>query len=169
MTTDQLIAGILEREQGYSDRPSDRGGPTNHGITAATLGKALGMAGPASALAVRNLTVERARDIYLAEYLPPFRSIFFDDLRAQCIDYGVTSGVETSIGALQAVLAVPVDHVLGPQTLAKLSVEPWQLVNNALVAHRVAFFVAIVDNDPTQLENFHGWCRRATSFLVGAV
>jgi lysozyme family protein len=166
VTTDELVTGILVREQGYSDRPADRGGPTNHGITAATLGRSRGLPHPASPAAVKALGVDEARGIYLAEYLPPFRAVMFDELRAQCIDIGVTSGVETGIGMLQAVLGVAVDHLLGPQTLGKLGVTDWRLVNNALVGHRCHFFSAIVDGDGTQLENFHGWVKRAVSFLV---
>lgn len=61
MTKDEIINGLLEREAGYVNHPSDKGGPTNWGITAKT------------ALAhgysdVRSLTKGQARAIYEADY-----------------------------------------------------------------------------------------------------
>ncbi|CZY10659.1 glycosyl hydrolase 108 family protein [Enterobacter bugandensis] len=34
MTKDEIINGLLEREAGYVNHPSDKGGPTNWGIKA---------------------------------------------------------------------------------------------------------------------------------------
>lgn len=61
MTKDEIINGLLEREGGYINHPSDKGGPTNWGITEKT------------ALAhgysdIRSLTKEQARAIYEADY-----------------------------------------------------------------------------------------------------
>ena len=61
MTKDEIINVLLDREAGYVNHPSDKGGPTNWGITAKT------------ALAhgysdVRSLTKEQARAIYEADY-----------------------------------------------------------------------------------------------------
>ncbi|HBU3826193.1 TPA: hypothetical protein MCX03_004221, partial [Klebsiella pneumoniae] len=36
MTADQIIEGILGKEGGYVDHPSDKGGPTRWGITQTT-------------------------------------------------------------------------------------------------------------------------------------
>lgn len=36
MTADQIIEGILGKEDGYVDHPSDKGGPTRWGITQTT-------------------------------------------------------------------------------------------------------------------------------------
>ncbi|RXJ10441.1 glycoside hydrolase family 108 protein [Lelliottia nimipressuralis] len=61
MTKNEIVDGLLKREGGYVDHPSDKGGPTNWGITAKT------------ALShgysdIRSLTEEQARAIYEADY-----------------------------------------------------------------------------------------------------
>ena len=38
MSIETIIDGVIRRERGYVHHPNDRGGPTNMGITAATLG-----------------------------------------------------------------------------------------------------------------------------------
>ncbi|HDR2279940.1 TPA: hypothetical protein QCH54_004009 [Enterobacter ludwigii] len=79
MTKDEIINGLLEREAGYVNHPSDKGGPTNRGITAKT------------ALAhgysdVRSLTKEQARAIYEADYWYGPR---FDHLHKAVLKYTI--------------------------------------------------------------------------------
>jgi lysozyme family protein len=89
MTVDQLITGILLREGGYRDDPSDRGGPTNFGITAATLGEWRRLGRPATRDEVRALETPEARAIYRARYVRPFETVPFGELQAQLVDIGV--------------------------------------------------------------------------------
>lgn len=166
MTTDALIADLIAREGGYSDRASDRGGPTNMGITATTLGEWRRLGRQATRAEVQALQPAEAGAIYRARYLQPFAAIPFDELRAQLVDFGVNSGTLAAVRTLQEVLKVPVDGIVGPRTTTALATHDWRLVNAALVGARVRFLEADVDNDPTQLENLHGWVRRAVSFYV---
>ena len=91
ITTDDVITRILAEEGGFSNDPSDHGGATNFGITAAELGRYRGYGRPATVAEVKALTEEEARAIYTTRYVPPFASIPFDTLRAQLVDYGVLS------------------------------------------------------------------------------
>jgi lysozyme family protein len=166
MTVDHLIDGILEREGGYVNNPADRGGPTKFGITAATLAEWRRLGRPATAAEVKAMKVEEARAIYTWRYIEPFANIPFDELRAQLIDYGVNSGVDAAKRALQRVLRVPVDGIIGPRTLAALLAQDWRFVNDALVAARVKHFLTIAEDDPTQRQFLFGWMRRAVSFIV---
>jgi lysozyme family protein len=59
---DDLIDSLIEREGGYSNHPSDRGGPTRYGITEA-VARAHGYAG-----AMRDLPREEAAAIYKRLY-----------------------------------------------------------------------------------------------------
>src|SRR4051812_22475375 len=112
------------------------------------------------------MTVDEARAIYRYHYVAPFLAVPVDALRAQLVDFGVNSGPTTAIRELQDLLGVPVDGLLGPQTVAALGALPWHLVNNGLVGARVRFLEGIVDRDTTQLRFLHGWVRRATSFYI---
>ena len=51
---EQMIDDVIRREGGFVDHPHDRGGPTNFGITQATLSRHLGR--PASVADVRRLS-----------------------------------------------------------------------------------------------------------------
>jgi lysozyme family protein len=56
----------LAYEGGYVDNPRDPGGPTNRGITIATLSHELGR--QATRTDVRNLTIQQAGSIYQKKY-----------------------------------------------------------------------------------------------------
>jgi lysozyme family protein len=90
VTIDQMIDGILEREGGYVDHPSDPGGRTNFGITE-RVARANGYTGH-----MRNLTKEQARSIYRREYIekPGFLGIAELDpaVAEEVIDSGVNAG-----------------------------------------------------------------------------
>lgn len=166
MTMDDLIDAVLTREGGFADHAQDHGGATNFGITAGVLGQFRGLNRPATVAEVRALPIETAREIYRVQYVRPFEAVPFDPLKAQLVDFGVVSGPLTAIRALQEVLRVFVDGVLGPRTTAALVAQDWRGVNNALVANRVRYCVAIVQRDATQHQWFYGWCVRAVSFYV---
>ncbi len=120
MSIDALIDDILVREGGFVDHPADRGGPTHYGITQATLSRWRQQ--PVTVQDVQALTLEEARAIYRHDYIerPGFLRIPDERLRALLVDWGVHSGPQTAIRALQRVLGVRLDGVLGPQTLASL-------------------------------------------------
>lgn len=63
MTVDEMIDGILRREGGYVNHPSDPGGATNYGITQ-RVARASGYAGH-----MRDLPLATARAIYRREYV----------------------------------------------------------------------------------------------------
>jgi lysozyme family protein len=59
---DRALGIIFEVEGGYSNHPRDNGGPTNHGITQATLSAWRGR--PVSVQEVQKLTTAEAVEIY---------------------------------------------------------------------------------------------------------
>ena len=65
-----IIETILQREGGYVDHPADKGGPTNFGITQATLANYREHA--VTATDVHSLTRTEAAAIYEAIYVRPF-------------------------------------------------------------------------------------------------
>lgn len=122
-----MIDGILEREGGFVNHPSDPGGATNWGITQ-RVARANGYTGD-----MRNLPKQTAREIYRREYIekPGFLGLAeIDTLVAEeVIDSGVNVGSQRAATWFQQALNVlnrrqkdyedvVEDGVIGPRTLA---------------------------------------------------
>jgi lysozyme family protein len=166
MTETELIDDILEREGGFTNDPVDRGGATNFGITAASWGAHRRLGRAATPDEVRAITREEAVDFYHATYVSasPFQAIAYAPLRVQLIDFAVNSGTPRAVRWLQRTLAVPVTGVVDAATIAAAAAYPGSLVNNALVAARLAMYQRIVAGDVTQAKYLRGWINRAVSF-----
>jgi lysozyme family protein len=106
-TYDESLRRLLVHEGGYSNHPSDPGGPTNFGITIYDYRKYVKP--DAYAADVRAMTVEQAKAIYRSNYWSIMRC---DELPAgvdYCIfDYAVNSGTGRAPKVLQRVLGAPV-------------------------------------------------------------
>lgn len=105
-------------EGGYSNHKADPGGPTNHGITLATL-QAFRGGVPTTAADVRALTLAEANVIYEHHY---WRPIWGDQLPAgldyALFDFGINSGVSRAVKELQGLLSgVAIDGLMGVKTL----------------------------------------------------
>src|SRR5258705_5153236 len=93
---DEALRRVIVHEGGYSNHPTDPGGPTNWGITihdARAYWKT-----EATAADVRSMPVEVAKDIYRSKYWDAMRC---DDLPAgvdyAVFDYGVNSGIGRAV------------------------------------------------------------------------
>ena len=102
-TYGEALRRLLAHEGGYTNHPSDPGGPTNFGITIHDYRKYV--MPNASAADVRAMTLAVAKDIYRQKYWQALRC---DDLPAgvdyAVFDYGVNSGVARSGKVLRRVL-----------------------------------------------------------------
>jgi len=167
MTADEIIDGILQREGGYSDRVQDGGGPTNHGITAATLGAWRKLGRQATRDEVRALQSDEARDIYRQQYItaPRFDRVADARLRALLVDFGVHSGPVRAVKALQRAVDVPIDGVIGAQTLDALRQVDADEVYRAVLRERGELIAAILQRDKSQLTFAAGWLRRLMEFV----
>ena len=168
MTIDSILADVIRREGGYVDEDADRGGPTNYGITQATLGSWRGNA--VTAGDVRQLAEDEAREIYERRYVvdPGFDTLP-DPLRGQVVDDGVLSGPRTAVRGLQRALRhlgaeVAIDGHLGPRTRALLRRYESRAVHARLIQVRAERIGRIVQRDPTQARFLRGWLRRVTAF-----
>ena len=103
MDVDQLIDALIEREGGYVSHPSDRGGPTNYGITEA-VARAHGYSG-----AMRNLPREEAASIYKRLYWlrPRFDQVARRSAKVaeELFDTGVNMGPAVAATFLQRALS----------------------------------------------------------------
>lgn len=164
MTLDHILDDILAREGGYVDNPHDRGGCTNYGITLATLQDWRGKT--VTCEDVRALTRLEARSIYRDLYVarPGFDKLPSGPLQALLIDWGVHSGPRAAIRALQRILHITADGVLGPKTLAAASVASPDVARLLLKA-RGEYIAGILQRDPSQRVFAAGWLRRLLDFL----
>lgn len=92
------LPGLLAREGGekYTNHPSDRGGPTKWGVTAATLGQYRGLGRAATPAEVQALTRAEAAALYESEYWvkPGYASIepLSERIAEELLDTGVNMG-----------------------------------------------------------------------------
>jgi len=91
---DTILDEIIRREGGYVNHPDDRGGSTNFGIAAQTLGEWRKLGRPASAAEVQALTKDEARALYRQQYItgPGFEAITHPGLLHLLVDTAVHSG-----------------------------------------------------------------------------
>jgi lysozyme family protein len=157
------LALVLRDEGGYVDDPRDPGGATNMGITLRTLAAWRGTTLPKSE--VMNLTVAEAGKIYKARYWDAIRG---DDLPVgldyAVFDYAVNSGPGAAASALQRVLSVPMDGVIGPVTLAAASKSPTTAIL-MLCANRLQFLEGL----STWGAFGNGWSARVSRVKAAAL
>ncbi|MCL6679040.1 hypothetical protein LZ519_06885 [Sphingomonas sp. RG327] len=103
MEIDDLIDALIEREGGYANHPSDRGGPTKYGITEA-VARAHGYAG-----AMRDLPRDEAAAIYKRLYWlrPRFDQVAKRSgaVAAELFDTGANMGPAVAATFLQRALS----------------------------------------------------------------
>lgn len=156
---------VFKWEGGYVDHPRDPGGPTNHGITQATLAAHWGRA--VSKQEVRDLTLREAGEIYRQRYWVKVKGDHMPDgMDLVAFDAGVNSGPARGIRWLQAGLGVAVDGMIGPQTLqaAQGAVNGIAVIQKACAA-RMGFLRKL----GTWSDFGRGWGRRVADTEATAV
>lgn len=160
---DRCLALVLAHEGGFVDHPRDPGGATNLGITRAVLAEWRGA--EVTADDVRALTEAEAREIYLARYwnvirgdqLPP-------GLDLAVFDFAVNSGPRRAARALQRVLNVEQDGVIGRVTLSAARAADRAEAIDALCELRLAFLRGL----DTWSTFGRGWQRRVEAVRSAA-
>jgi lysozyme family protein len=108
MNFDQAFVRCVNHEGGYTNNPNDPGGETNFGISA--------RAYPGEN--IKQMTLERAKELYKRDYWGPAGcDAWPEPLKFQVFDFAVNSGVFKAVSTLQAILGVPSDGLIGPQTV----------------------------------------------------
>jgi lysozyme family protein len=160
---DACMPFIFKAEGGYSDTPGDSGGPTNFGITLATL-KAYDGNQALTADDVKKLAPATATEIYRTAYWNRMQcGALPAGLDLEVFDFGVNSGPAESVKTLQKIVGVTPDGSIGPITLAAVG----QLNAADLVARfaqaRLAFYQSL--NKP---EFEQGWTTRVAQIQTAA-
>jgi lysozyme family protein len=159
------IKPVLEAEGGYINHPNDRGGATNFGITRATLANWLKK--PVSDQDVKNLTQKEAEDIYKANYWNPIKG---DEIKSQTVanilfDQAVNRGPSAAVKAMQKVLKVGQDGVVGPATLKAMNDKDDKKLALEYVMDAQINYARIVKRNPSQAVFIEGWLNRTHKLL----
>lgn len=151
-TIEGWLKVIIGHEGGYVNNPSDPGGETKWGISKRAYPH----------LNIPSLTVDDAIDIYITDYLLPLRAdLMGPKLAFQMFDLAINSGVRRAVMALQSVLNVQADGVLGPKTESALRLHAASLGADVRLAVNL---IAARQDFLTQLDGWpvfgKGWSRR---------
>lgn len=142
-TYDEALRRLLAHEGGYTNHPSDPGGPTNFGITLADYRKSIKP--DATAADVRSMSVDQAKAVYRKRYWDAQRC---DELPAgvdySIFDYGVNSGIGRSGKVLRRVIGLPDDtSIITDQVLAYARVRDPKVLVAAICDERLAFLKSL--------------------------
>lgn len=181
---ESAFAYLLPNEGGYSDGRGgvDRGGPTNFGITIATLTRwrnrpelKLNHFVIVTADDVKNMKVDEAKLIYRQWYWTDVGlNLIKSKAIATCLfDQCVLEGQSTAtkyaqLAANNCGASLKVDGECGPNTRAAFDQVDVARFMNAFVLQLKRHFDAIVaaDNTHTQIANYDGWMNRAKRLLT---
>lgn len=163
---------VLEAEGGFVDHKADRGGVTNYGITKATYTHFLGRA--ATDDDMKDMTVERAKEVYYALYWNPLNLEQVRDWRLACIlfDQAVNRGPRVAVKKLQETLNkkikgsdVTEDGILGPRTIHLINrTDPRELALWYVCTAQLDY-ARIVEFNQSQIVFLRGWLRRTHLLL----
>lgn len=155
MNFDQAFERLLGHEGGLVNDPRDPGGQTKYGISKRSY--------PGENIA--DMTLERAKAIYLRDYWGPAGCDCVPDaVKFDLFDMAVNSGVTTAIRTLQRAVGTADDGKLGPITLQAISSTPGPRFIARFNGHRLAFMSSL----STWPSFGRGWANRIAKNLMEA-
>lgn len=160
------VAHVLKAEGGYSNHPLDTGGPTNYGITLATLTTWRGV--PCTAADVEALTEGEARAVYHAMFWLAYRLDLLTDctLATAVFDQVVNRGPRVAVRTLQSVLestiapGLEIDGLLGPKTASVANGAPARELTISFVHEAQRGYRDLCAARPSQAVFLEGWLAR---------
>jgi len=162
MNIDNALNFIIEQEGGYVNDPRDPGGETNYGISKRSYPDE----------DIKNLTLDRAKEIYKKDYWKPCGCDGLPAGIALCVfDSAVNQGVRFACQQLQYCVGAFVDGVIGPRTKSAV----WTVCKkggeaefNLIINYTTSRILKY-----TRTKNFdvygQGWVRRAANAAMTAV
>jgi lysozyme family protein len=162
---DVCLARLLVHEGGYTNHPSDPGGPTNFGITIFDYRKYVKR--DATATDVRAMKLDEAKAIYRAKYWDALRC---DELPAGIdyvvFDYGVNSGIARSSRVLRRILNLSNDSgLVTNEVIAAAQASDASALVRAICDERLHFLTSL----KTWAVFGKGWSRRVAEVKSAAL
>ncbi len=164
MNFDAAFDKLLGHEGGFTDDPRDPGNWTGG---RANMGQLLGTKFGIAANTypnedIRNLTVERAKEIYRRDFWGRVRADELPEtIRHAMFDAAVNSGVSQAARWLQRAVGVTADGIIGPRTLAAVRAADQESLLRRILAVRLRFMSDLA-NWPV---HSRGWARRIADLL----
>lgn len=149
-------------EGGYANVPGDSGGPTNMGITLASLQSAYGKDKTAADL--KRISDRQWDTIFRRGYWDRWRA---DDIRDSSVAFALVDWLWCSgaygIKIPQRVLGVDIDGIVGPKTLSAINSRNGRTLFDLLKQERLAYLERICITRPANKKFLKGWLRRVNS------
>jgi lysozyme family protein len=152
MRFDKFIEIILDNEGGYVNDPHDWGGETKYGIAKRYFPDE----------DIKNLTLDRAKELYKQHYYKPLNLHFIrdDELALHIFDMAVNAGRIRAVRLLQQLLYIDDDGVIGPVTGgAVASAQDYVNLTSAYKAKRVEYYYRIAQYR-SNMKFLKGWVNR---------
>lgn len=168
---DLAISHVLKMEGGFVEHPADPGGPTNYGITLATLARWRGV--PVDSAAVKSLTESEARQIYFELFWTANGLDLLTNSAVATVvfDQVVNRGPGPAIRMLQLALesttseAVDVDGVLGPKTATLANRALYRPLVVRLFVEAQRAYLDLWKHRPSTAPFLAGWLARTWTWL----
>lgn len=161
----KLMPFLLKWEGGFVNDPADAGGATMKGVTLATFRKFYGS----------DKTVDDLKAITDTQWLHIFKTGYWDKCGADkilsqsvanaLVDWAYNSGPATAAKAVQKIVGVTADGIIGNQTLAAINSKNARQLFSDIKAARTQFVENIVKNKPLQGKFLKGWKNRINALV----
>lgn len=164
----QAFEILIEVEKGLSMDPKDNGNWTGAKVGVGVLkGTKYGIsAGAYPNEDIKNLTLERAKLLYLRDYWNVAGCTAVPEaIRFDLFDTAVNSGVGRAARLLQRAVGTVEDGSIGPKTLQAIASMPASRLVSRFNAHRLIFMT----DAPTWPTHGRGWARRIADNLLRSV
>ena len=153
MVFKEIVDNVIEREGGYVNHPKDPGGETKYGIAKRSHPKE----------DIKNLTRERAEEIYYDDYWVPSKAPFLPhNIQETFFDMVVNMGQRRAVKILQEACnskkcGLKVDGRIGKLTIAAAKkIDP-----SRLRVFRILYYADLIKRKPSLKAFIVGWVRRA--------
>jgi len=158
---------VLEHEGGYTDDPTDPGGPTNWGVALNEDGPALTrLLGHAPTVEdIKSLTQEQAGVIFKQNYWGRMR---LDEVNSEKVcmvlfDMGVLCGVGGASRRAQTVVGLDIDGSIGANTLRAINALDESAFCERFLELSEDYFRSRAANNPQLRVFLQGWLNRCES------
>ena len=165
MSIEKYFATIIEREGGFVDNPSDKGGATKYGVTLNTLSEYMGK--ECTVDDIKNLPVDTAYKIFKDRYFIKSGIVNIRDYNLQAImlDTAVNSGEGRAVKLLQQALGIKDDGIIGAVTIQFANAAMIEPLRKKYMSLRIRFLGRIIEKDHTQATFAAGWLNRCGDLL----